>query len=197
MAEAVKSEPKGHALSAAAARLADKAASKAETLENNHPWDGKTRLDGATQPEWREREKGLAHFADRVAAGENVTPKQAAAEADIKANALDQIATLRKDAAPPSMDGAQAWAWRERSIALNHLSQTLGPDKTKAIQMPEKATLKPEEKQARNRAETGAWAGMQERGAVLRREAMATQAAERKEAGLPAEEPKQEKGLSQ
>ena len=63
--------------------------------------------------------------------------------------------------------------------------------------MATKAVLKPEERAERSKAETAAFAGLQQRGAELRRETMATQARERKEAGLPPEQPGEKKGLAQ
>lgn len=60
-----------------------------------------------------------------------------------------------------------------------------------------RAVLKPEERRERDKAEAGAWTGMQQRGAELGKQAMVREAEARREAGLPPEQPGQKKGESQ
>lgn len=60
-----------------------------------------------------------------------------------------------------------------------------------------RAVLTPEERANREKMSADAWAPFRERGTELRREAQRTEAAQRKEDGLPPEGPKQGEAVRQ
>ena len=172
----------------AAGGLQRKAASRAETLETNHPWDGKSMLDGATQPQWRERERALRDYAGHVMTGGESTPAEAAAEAEGRAKALEGVKAFPGREAP-ELDGRTAWQWREHGLALRELD---GAVKGKDNVVP----LTREQRTQRDARELSSWEPRRLQGETRQREERREEAQKAREDGVEPRNRRQEQGAT-